>query len=364
MIEHNFTGNWDDYENIKITSQKKSDKILNLYVKKDASQDEMKLCMDYWGVKLFYNNGGFKYLEKIPDIGERYGISTTATSNAVAKISFIVPDSAICIKCGEVLNTKISLRTQFTEYIDGCGKINLCHACKKENDKKIKEEEEKELERQEEEKIKKYEIDLAKHTSAIENGIYETLSKLELNYLINLAEMGDSSKVAKIMGISDQKRRKFHEKLGELKLIIAHYKGGYYMDTDLNKALCNLEKYSNIKSVFGSKQAYELYKKLKKEYLYVYPEMPLAAFIKMEQVEHLFTENWHNGYFLMCRLDCVVTTPEGIPKFGVEFQGGYHEKEEQQTKDKFKHLLMNDVGLEIQYYNYSEAKSNYWEDMI
>lgn len=58
----------------------------------------------------------------------------------------------------------------------------------------------------------------------------------------------------------------------------------------------------------------------------------------------------------MCRLDCVVTNPEGIPRFGVEFQGGYHEMEEQQTKDNFKRLIMNDVGLEIQYYDYSDFK--------
>lgn len=356
MAEHKFTGNIDDYTKISLLPQLKSKEELTLYIKKESTDKEKQLCMEYWAINAFYSNTRIDYKESIYDIGKRHGIPKTSVSQIVAKASFIAPESEKCEKCGALLATKLSVRNHLTYCSNKGYCVKLCDGCRKKEDIKAKEKQTAEAEHRQEEAVKQYRINLNKHVSAIENSIYETLSKLELNYLINLAEMGDSSKVAKIMGISDQKRRNFHEKLAELKLIITHYRGGYYMDADFNKALCNLEKYSNIKSVFGSKPAYELYKKLKKEYLYVYPEMPLAAFIKMEQVEHLFTENWHNGYFLMCRLDCVVTNPEGIPKFGVEFQGGYHEKEEQQTKDNFKRLLMNDVGLEIQYYDYSDFK--------
>jgi len=44
-----------------------------------------------------------------------------------------------------------------------------------------------------------------------------------------------------------------------------------------------------------------------------------------------------------------------LPKFGVEFQGSYHQNSDQKIKDDFKEALLNEVGLSIQYYTYADV---------
>ena len=56
-----------------------------------------------------------------------------------------------------------------------------------------------------------------------------------------------------------------------------------------------------------------------------------------------------------CRLDFVITNQNSLPKFGVEFQGSYHQNSDQKIKDDFKEALLNEVGLSIQYYTYADV---------
>lgn len=226
-------------------------------------------------------------------------------------------------------------------------------------------------------KIKnEFELFLKKHKTSIENKMYETLSSLELNYLINLSKTSNINKATIITGISDALKIEILRKLGNLNLILAarttekmkdYIKSLDYIKIitpikqkymicifkDFAKALKTLNN-DKIKQIFGSKSVSKLYKKLKKEYLFVYPEIPVSVIIKKQHIEHLFTETWHSNYFLMCRLDFVVTDQHGMPKFGVEYQGGYHESKEQKVKDDFKKLIMNEAGLEIKYFTASD----------
>lgn len=324
---------------------------LTLYIKKDIQDNLRNICKDYWDI-IVDEEYKIKFTKTVKEIQEKYDLHRDTIIKTAKKNSYVFEETLKCCDCDEILiEKKRNTRAGFYKINLNEDNNLLCPSC-------YEVETLLEEKRQEDIKKKEYDKDMEKHIRAIENGVYETLSPLELNYLINLAKIGKSYEVAKIMGISERKRERFHNKMEELKLIIFHYRTGYHMNPDFNKALCKLDTYSNIKSVFGSKLAAELYKKLKKEHLYVYPEIPLAAFIKKEQVEHLFVENWHINYFLMCRLDFVVTNPEGIPKFGVEFQGSYHENKDQKVKDSFKLKIMNEIGLEIQYYNSSDLKRN------
>ncbi len=322
---------------------------LTLYIKENTTEKSKEICKDYWDI-IVDDEYKIKFVYTVKEIQEKYKLHRDTISKITKENAYVFEEAFKCCICYEqLLDNKRNTRSGFYRIKFNEENDLLCSGCKKEVD--AIEERHKELRGKE-----KNEKDLKEHLKSIETAIYETLSPLELNYLINLAKIGKSYDVAKLIGISENKRDKFHTKMEDLKLIIFPYTGGYYMDPAFNKALCKLDTYSNVKSIFGSNLAAEFYKKLKKEHLYVYPEIPLATFMIKEQVKHLFTENWHTGYFLMCRLDFVVTNPEGIPKFGVEFQGGYHENKEQQIKDSFKLKLMNEIGLEIQYYKSSDLK--------
>ncbi|RMD65828.1 DUF2726 domain-containing protein [Candidatus Pacearchaeota archaeon] len=122
---------------------------------------------------------------------------------------------------------------------------------------------------------------------------------------------------------------------------------GYTFLQELNQALQEIGIQRRVRLIFGSPKAQELYRELKRKYLFVYPEIPICAFIAKEQVEHLFSEDWHFSYFLTARVDFVVCEPDGKPKFAVEYQGGYHESAEQRKKDRFKKLVLNEVGLPL-----------------
>lgn len=99
---------------------------------------------------------------------------------------------------------------------------------------------------------------------------------------------------------------------------------------------------------FGSPLALELYRLLKREHAFIYPEIPLCAFIERSAVEHIFTESWHSVYFLTCRADFVVCERnDGIPSLVIEYHGSYHEEEKQKEKDSFKKAVLELVGIPI-----------------
>lgn len=321
-----------------------------LLIDKNADKETNSICTEYW--EFYFNEyNQIKYNHTVADIAKKYNKKPLDITNITKANSFILDTYCTCNTCGAFLSqSKIYTRANMPTYLKSEENYNfICTDCHEEQERI-------QAEKQEKEQIEKFLNELDEHKKAIETSVYESLNSLELNYLVKLAIIGDSVKVSKFLGISEKRRIELHEKMIDLKLIVPHYKGGYSIDEDFKHALQNIDINSKIKPIFGSKAAHALYQKLKKKYLYVYPEIPLAAFIQKQDIEHLFTERWHSDYFLMCRLDFVVTDQNGLPKFGVEYQGGYHQNPEQKIKDEFKRQIMNESGLEIQYMNYSDIK--------
>lgn len=331
---------------------------LLLNIKEGVSDDIRNKCLEYWDLRVNSKNKVI-YSITVAELSRKYNTKQETLREKVQENSFVFDTNEKCDECGNYLIDGIKRNRSMLQthrvLSTGYGKCQDCF--KKEQEKKQKELEEYNK-KQEEEQNQLYEKEVLKHIEAIDNGVYESLTPIELNYLIHLAKTKDSNKVAKIMGISEKKRESLHKKMGKLYLITFPPSGGYHMNPDFEKALCKLNTNDKLKPVFGSKAAHDLYKKLRRTYLYVYPEVSLAAFIKKQDVEHLFTESWHYDYFLMCRLDFLVTDQYGMPRFGVEYQGGYHENTEQKVKDEFKLKLMNELGLEIQYKTHLDLKDD------
>lgn len=323
------------------------DLVLN--IKDGVSEDIKNKCLDYWDFKIDSKNK-LIYSLTVPKIAIKYNTTQETLRTKIQENAFVFDITEKCKECGAFLRDGIKKnRNDLGYYRPQLSIDNKCYECEK-KEQEQKDKELKEYNKQQKEKqAKLYETEVLEHAKAIEDGVYDSLTSIELNYLIHLAKTGDSEQVAKIMGISEKQRASLHKKISALKLIIFPPSGGYHMDENFEKSICKLNTDDKLKSVFGSKAAHDLYKKLRRTYMYVYPEIPLSAFIKKQDVEHIFTESWHYNYFLMCRLDFVVTDQNGMPRFGVEYQGGYHESKEQTVKDKFKLKLMNELGLEIQY---------------
>ncbi|MFA5780343.1 MAG: DUF2726 domain-containing protein [Elusimicrobiota bacterium] len=100
--------------------------------------------------------------------------------------------------------------------------------------------------------------------------------------------------------------------------------------------------------IMETNKVFGIYLELKKQHEYVFPEMQLSAFIERKAVEHLFTEKWHRGYFLTCRVDFLICNYDGSPIFAVEVDGTYHQDEDMKIKDAFKEKVITEAGLRLE----------------
>jgi hypothetical protein len=326
-------------------------KDFNLCVVSSNDTEILEICFDYWDfVEEFDKNLIFTLSMK--DIIAKHEITQNTILKIIKHNCRLIYVHAKCNTCHAIFSEAIiNTRTEAknASYSKYRKQKYICGECKKkEDDKNSKEMQIKWRER--------FETAKTNHAKAIQNGVYEALSALELKYLYILSKYKTPPQISSILGISKDNSDKICDKIMRLNLFVLKKtpdKVEPYMESKFKQKL--QEMFSNrTKSIFGSPNAQKLYRKLKEEHMFVYPEIPICAFIEKENVEHLFTEGWHYNYFLTCRLDFVVTDPNGMPQFGVEYQGGYHEKEEMKEKDAFKRNLITEAGLEIKYYTYSD----------
>lgn len=101
------------------------------------------------------------------------------------------------------------------------------------------------------------------------------------------------------------------------------------------------------KPIMETNKIFGIYLELKKQHEYVFPEVPLSAFIERKAVEHLFTANWHSLYFLTCRVDFLICNFDGSPIYAVEVDGTYHQDEDMKAKDAFKEKVIAAAGLRL-----------------
>lgn len=195
------------------------------------------------------------------------------------------------------------------------------------------------------------------------NGNYERLNKIEFNYLKKVITeyLKDNGKSAYSsgheMGFNNSSCNIMFEKFYQFHLIDYVEGTGWFVPKEIGLLFESLPEENSVKSIFGSPKAEELYRILKAKYLFVFPEIPLCAFINKDIIAHLFTESWHEGYFLNCRIDFVITNREGVPYLAYEYQGGYHENEEQIKKDNFKTIILCEVKIPLKHITSGEIKN-------
>lgn len=303
------------------------------FVTDDKSLQE--LCTAYW-----QGDDEGKFTQKVADIAARFNLQVHEVATVVRKHCRAFRTDRLCENCGKPVKyldsrADLSIRWRSGE------ELRFCETCQHDIDER------KQQERQNQAKILKRQKEAKMH-EALQNGVYETLNLLEFNFLVALATTDDFDVARKKVGLSEKDATTIFGKLNDLHLV-NHRVGiqGYALLGELETALQGIGYQRRVKPIFGSPKSLELYRKLKGEYLFVFPEIPICAFIDKAQVEHLFTENWHAMYFLTARVDFVVCDPEGKPIFAVEYQGGYHKSHDQIGKDKFKRIILNEVGLPL-----------------
>jgi hypothetical protein len=161
------------------------------------------------------------------------------------------------------------------------------------------------------------------------------------------------------LGISEWNALGIMSDLKDLDLIDCDLKTrSYRILSELKVILQPSETKHRVNSIFGSPKELEWFEKLSKKHQpnFVFPQIPLSAFIRKEQIQHLFIENlggWQTAsprfkYFLTARIDFLVCDSEGKPQTAYEYQGGHHKDKDQLEKDEFKRLILKEVGLPLE----------------
>ena len=314
-------------------------KIISIFEYLSANEKDKELCDLYWDTNEYR-----EFIYKVADLAKKFGLEKGIVPNLVKKKCRAYFTHDICKKCG----LPVRFLSSREDAKSGYAIILICKKCEQNK------EEEREV-REEKERTKLYSQKKMKMRDAFESGIYESLSLLEFNFLIHLATSNNIDIARKKVGISKESASNFIENFNNMDLINFNVGiKGYELIPEFEEALKNIKLKKNVKSIFGSAKAKEVYRLLKRKYMFVFPEIPLCSFIEKEIIEHLLDESWKTNYFLTCRIDFIVCDLEGIPEFGVEYQGGYHKSKEQMKKDDFKVKILNEIGLSLRQINYQD----------
>lgn len=302
-----------------------------------------KICQEYW--KMASDSKKFQFT--VEELCRNYSISVGELGKIVHGGSKVYDANVLCPNCHN-FTVFFRSRAELTGYKSPkANEAPLCSTCTKSSTAVLKHE-------KGELQIKKARGKAQKMKVAFEGSVYESLSPLEFNFLSGIAILNNIESARRRLGISHDAAKQLLDKLDDLNLIDASGQEGLVYP-ELAEALKRMGFQSKVKSVFGSPKALEVYRYLKTRYLFVYPEIPICAFVPRESVEDLLTEKWHNSFYLSSRIDFVITNADGVPKFAIEYQGGYHEDSADQIeKDKLKRRILKEVGVHLIYVNYTD----------
>jgi len=181
---------------------------------------------------------------------------------------------------------------------------------------------------------------------AVEDGTHEGLNDLEYAFLVELAREGKAERAAACVGIGGEVMRSLLRKLEGMDLLEVT-DGTARMLPELRDVLLQDPRNGKTMSILGKPKVAEFYRRLKREYGFVYPEIPLAAFIREAAVKECLGRKEDCWYFLTARVDFLVCDRDGFPRLAFEYQGGGHDTPEKRKKDALKRKLLEAADIPL-----------------
>lgn len=300
--------------------------LLTINIKTSKSEIR-EMCELYWDLA---NDYSFTF--KIDEIAKTFDVKKAEVTTIVRENSSAIFNEFRCKLCDKPLAT-FKIRNELILFFNGfSGYINttsrICNNCLAENDQE----------------------ELTRLKQSFDKSIFETLSDLEFQFLIALAKNDNLDTARQKIGISYQQAVLYFDNFISKGIIGQNKTLGFFFLPEFKAKLEKIGQRPKVKSIFFSKKVQDFYRRLKSEYLFVFPEVPLCTFVEKDDVKHLFNTpgEWLGPYFFTCRLDFVICDENGLPKFAVEYQGGYHTDTEKIIKrDLFKEQVLETVGLKL-----------------
>lgn len=188
--------------------------------------------------------------------------------------------------------------------------------------------------------------------TALENSAFHGLTNVELSLFREIIRYGDYAQAGKRLGMDEWSLKQTLEKLKEMHLLHFDILGfGIRILPEYNVLV---EQKDTAVKQFVTDNNKALYKSLRRQHPYVYPEASIAAFVDINKLQHCLTEKWHLNYILAARVDCVICDEDGYPLFAAEYQGSGHNEPKMKVKDEFKKMILINAGIPINYYRFEK----------
>ena len=295
---------------------------------------ERQICEAYWD----WNPE--RFAEPIAQIARRFGMKTEQVNAIVQRGCVATRVDCKCHRCGEP-TVWFKRRYEFEgivgEIFSRPEQFEYCAECQPL------------VKREQEESWEQSKVEMMKW--ALDGLIHQSLEPVEFDFLIQLASNSSITKAANQVNISRKHALKLLTKLDAIhlidwsnksKLTWEDWEASVRMLDELRNMLRNEQSRRRVKSIF-SIDSLELFRKLKSQYPFVFPELPLCTFIDRSDVEPLLQGDDLN-LFLTCRVDFLICDRDGAPMSVVEHDNGH--RGDSYLKE-FRRKVLAAVGLPV-----------------
>lgn len=172
---------------------------------------------------------------------------------------------------------------------------------------------------------------------------YEELTEVEGRYLAALIRTKIPERARLSVGMKIYKYEELERKLEMLGLTSPSRR--MIPDDETAKPLLDMYPVHKALPVIPSPPARTIYAFLCERYPYVFPELTLASFVNLNELQDLVADGKDRWYALCCRIDFVVCDAAMVPIFAVEYQGGGHDRVKMRNRDELKASLLEAAGV-------------------
>lgn len=284
------------------------------------------LCERYW-----LENGDGGWMFTVRELAQEFGFK-----NVSAVIQFVTANSTLrdrdgeCTVCHKLLFKVASSRSS-TKWCR-----TMCEDCKIAEEKAAQELRASKAA----ERVKKLQ-------DAFDRAAWRSLDTAELSVFSEFVNTEDWWEARRLVGVSKNKLHAVYEKLLALNLIIENDEGGITLLREKLKTVLDdlrAQRRAEPKSIFDPPPTLQVYRKLAQQHAFVFPDICVHKFVERANVEHLFTERWHQDYFSNCRVDFVVCDPDGKPLRAFDYRGTPPPKLRELN---FKRTVLSEVGVPL-----------------
>jgi hypothetical protein len=310
-------------------------------------QKMRELCAAYW-----QTDDEGKFVHKVTDLAEPLNLRPHELTKVVRKHCRAFRPERLCKTCSKP-SRYLECRSDLV-YYTGRERFTFCEDCEAEaRRQRVAEAElyaealrqQEQSRKEEQERWRKQQQELADMRT---HRLAEDLTLIEFNFLVALADSRDVSRARKQAGLSKQEAINVIEKFNKLDLI--HYTvavQGHGVLFEVNQTLRKIGLQRQVHSIFASPKVLELYRKLSRQYIFVFPNVALSDFIVEAHAARHFTEEWHVPYFRTAKVDFAACDLEGKPIFAVDYHEGSRRSSDELEQSKFKKMILNEVGVSL-----------------